>query len=172
MNNKPNFTRINKQIKISPVVVISPEGNNLGTFPLDRALQLSFSAELDLVEINPNSRPPICKIMDFGKFKYEQKIKEKEKKASAKKNQTKEVHMKSRIDSHDLQTKINSIIKFLKEGHRVFVKVMFMGRDAAHKELGFDIEEKIKTACINIGVAEPRKMQAKYFSFNISPEKN
>lgn len=127
--------RVNERIRISPVRVIQ-DGKQLGVLPLYKAMNLAQEAELDLVEVAPNDRPPVCVIMDYGKYKYEQSIKEKERKHKSKTTEQKEVCLTPKIAAHDLETKIKSVQKFLSDGKKVQVTVSFKGREMAHKEAG------------------------------------
>jgi translation initiation factor IF-3 len=136
-NDGERFYRTNNQIRFSPVIVIDQNGKNLGPIVLNSALNLSRDAGLDLVEIAPNSRPPVCRIMDFGKFKFEQNLKEKKQRRRQKQTQIKEIRLSPSIQEHDLETKAKAAIKFLDSGHRVNVKLEFKRRELAHKDLGF-----------------------------------
>ncbi|MGH7770643.1 MAG: translation initiation factor IF-3 [Candidatus Binatia bacterium] len=128
--------RINHQIRAREVRVIGPEGNQLGVMPLHEALKMVESQELDLVEVAPEAQPPVCRMMDYGKFRYLQK----KKSHGAKKKQTfvtvKEVKMGSRTDRHDLVYKVRNIRRFIERGQRVRVSVFFRGREITHPELG------------------------------------
>lgn len=136
-NANDRFYRINNQIRISPIILINEEGRNVGSIPLQKAVEIATSVGLDLVEISPNSRPPVCRIMDFGKFKYEQAIKDKEhKKKQSKTSQLKEVHLSPSIQKHDVETKSKSARRFLESGHKVVVKLDFRRRELAHRDLG------------------------------------
>ncbi|MFQ5902405.1 MAG: translation initiation factor IF-3 [Candidatus Binatia bacterium] len=128
--------RINHQIRAREVRVIGPEGAQLGVMPLHEALKIVESQDLDLVEVAPEAQPPVCRIMDYGKFRYLQK----KKSHGAKKKQTfvaiKEVKMGSRTDHHDLVYKVRNIRRFIERGQRVKVSVFFRGREITHPELG------------------------------------
>lgn len=130
------FYRVNGSIKFSPIIVIDDKGNNLGPTALQEARMIAEQAGLDLVEISPNSRPPVCRVMDFGKFKFEQNLKEKKQRRKQKQSVIKEVRLSPSIQEHDLETKSKAAIKFLSAGHRVIAKVEFKRRELAHKELG------------------------------------
>lgn len=139
-NEKDRLYRVNDQIKFSPVVVINPEGRNIGSVSLQKAKEIAFAANLDLVEISPNSRPPVCRIMDFGKFKFDQAIKEKkQKKKQQKQSLTKEIRLSPSIQENDIETKAKSAIKFLKSKHKVQVKLEFRRRELMHQKIGFDV---------------------------------
>lgn len=139
-NENEKFYRANNHIKFSPVIVIDKDGKNLGQLPLQRARDIALEDGLDLVEIAPNNRPPVCRIMDFGKFKFEQKVKEKkQKKKQQKQSQTKEVRLSPSIQEHDIETKFKAATKFLDAGQKVNVKLEFKRRELAHKDIGFDV---------------------------------
>jgi len=129
--------RVNHQIRISPVVLINEEGRNLGPVPTQKAMEIASTCGLDLVEIAPNSRPPVCRIMDFGKFIFEQKVKEKKhRKKQQKVSQTKEIHLSPSIHTHDLETKTKAARKFLESGYKVNIRLEFRRRELAHRDLG------------------------------------
>lgn len=128
--------RINNGIKISPVVVIDDKGNNLGAMPLNKAKNMAFYKKLDLVEVAPSARPPVCKILDYNKFKYEQEIKSKKQKV---KNVIKEVRLSCGITDHDMETKANHVIKFLKNNYKVNIKLEFKRRENNHKDIGKEV---------------------------------
>jgi translation initiation factor IF-3 len=134
-----NFTRVNEQIRISPVLVVK-DGQKLGTMPNFEALRLARDEGLDLVEISPTARPPVCSIMDYGKFKFDQSKKKKENKGAAQKE--KEVSFRYIIGDHDLETKVNQIKGWLEEGERVKITVKFKGRENAHKDEGMTVINK------------------------------
>jgi len=135
--------RVNREIRAREVRVIDSEGKQLGVLPILEALRAAAIAELDLVEISPKSDPPVCRIMDFGKFKYEQSKKAQE----AKKKQTvvhlKEIKMRPKTEDHDFQTKLRQIEKFLKEGNKIKVTIVFRGRELAHPELGRRLLDRV-----------------------------
>lgn len=133
-NDRPH--RVNAQIRISPVVLINHEGRNMGSMPTQKALEIASMVGLDLVEIAPDSRPPVCRIMDFGKFRFEQGVKEKKQKKRQRANQMKEVHLSPAIQAHDLDTKAKAARRFLESGHSVNVRLEFRRRQIAHKDLG------------------------------------
>ncbi len=128
--------RINREIRAREVRVIDPEGKQLGVLPLVEALRAATNSELDLVEVSPKAEPPVCRIMDYGKFKYQQSKKAHE----AKKKQTvvhlKEVKMRPKTEEHDFQFKLHHIERFLKEGNKTKVTIVFRGRELAHPDLG------------------------------------
>ena len=118
------------------VRVIGPDGQQLGVMKGYEALKKAEEMDLDLVEVAPNAEPPVCRIMDFNKYKYEQKKKQREAKKHQKQSQLKEIRFKSRIDKHDLEIKINRAKEFLSDGNKVKITLMFRGRALAHKDIG------------------------------------
>ena len=137
-----NNMRVNNQIRVPKVRVIKDK-QNIGVFLTKAAQQMAWDEGLDLVEVDSNANPPVCQIIDFGKFKYEQKIKDREKKQGCKALQPKEVDFSPIIDAHDVEWKTNKILKFVKEGRKVTIKVQFKGRHQAHKDVGFKLVEEI-----------------------------
>lgn len=135
MENKEKTYRVNDQIKFSPVVVITPEGKNLGSIPLQKAKDIAQQIGLDLVEIAPSSRPPVCKIIDYGKFRFEQN--KKQKKSQIK--QVKEIRLSPSIQENDILTKVKSAIKFLKLQHKVNIKLEFKRREINHQNIGMEV---------------------------------
>jgi len=165
------FYRVNEKIRFSPVVVIDSEGNNLGSIPLFKAKELALIQSLDLVEVSPNSRPPICKIMDFGKFKYQQEIKEKKQKQTQKKTQIKEIHLSCTIAENDLETKSKSAIKFLESGQRVQVRLEFKRRQINHKDIGRVLLDRFIEKISNYGsLSKSPSMDGKFLSCLLEPK--
>ncbi|WP_081800386.1 translation initiation factor IF-3 [Metaclostridioides mangenotii] len=127
---------INEQIRDKEVRLLSSNGDQLGIVALKEAQSMADEQNLDLVQISPNAKPSVCKIMDYGKFKYEQSRKEKEAKKKQKIVSLKEVRLRPGIEENDLNTKANNAIKFLKKGDKVKVELRFRGRELGHKDLG------------------------------------
>ena len=168
--NRPDFTRINYQIKLSPVLVIQ-EDNNLGVMPTKDALQLAKETGLDLVEVVPHARPPVCKIMDFGKFKYEKSMREKKQKT--KQSQLKEMRLSPKIASNDLETKTRMVRKFLEEGHKVCLKLKFTGGEMAHQNLGFEVINKLIESIQDVGTAMQKpKIDGRMMMCHVEPNKS
>ena len=141
-----NF-RHNFQIRISPVRLIDQNDEQVGVVPTADAQKMATDAGLDLVEVAPNARPPVCKILDYGKWRYQQQKKEDKSRASSRAGQLKEVKIKTvRIGDHDLEIKYERARAFLKDGHKVQFTLQFRGREMAHQELGRDIMNKVKRA--------------------------
>ena len=135
--------RVNQQIRISPVRLIDSDGSQVGVVPLDEARKLAIERELDLVEVAPTARPPVCRIMDYGKFKYRENKKAKEAKKRQHVIQMKELKLRSKIDEHDLQFKLRHARKFLEKHCKVKITMVFRGREVVHKDLGERILQRV-----------------------------
>lgn len=149
---------INEEIRASEVRVIGADGNQLGVMKIQEALRLSNEAELDLVEIAPDSVPPVCKIMDYGKFRFEKEKREKEQRKKRQIIELKEIQLKCRIDTHDFNTKLNHTLKFLAQGNKVKVIVKFFGREMAHTELGAQLLDRFAEGCEESAVIEKKPL--------------
>lgn len=141
-NNNNNRTRINDYIR-SPFVILIQDNVNLGVKSIDEARKMARESELDLVEVAPANKPPVCRIMDYSKFKFEQTIKEKDQKKKQKSSQIKELRLSPSIGDHDLQVKLNAAKEFLSENYRVIFRLKYEKRENAHKDLGFVVIKKI-----------------------------
>lgn len=160
---------INEEIRDQEVRVIDDEGNQLGVIPTRQALDLAAEKDLDLVKIAPAAKPPVCRIMNYGKYKFEQSKREKEAKKNQKVIEIKEIRMSLNIDTHDFNTKVNNAIKFIKGGNKVKVSVRFRGREMTHTNLGRDLLERFQTACEEFGtVDKPPKMEGRSMAMIIS----
>jgi translation initiation factor IF-3 len=137
-----SYVRVNGKIRAREVRVIGAEGNQVGVFPLAEAINMARQHGVDLVEIAPNATPPVCRIVDYGKFRYEQSKKEKEAKKHQHANKVKEIQLSPSIDPHDFGVKLNHAIEFLCEEMKVKVTLRFRGREMAHKEFGFQQVQK------------------------------
>lgn len=144
--------RINEQIRITPVRVISAEGEQLGILPTEEALAAARAADLDLVEVAPNERPPVCRIMDFGKFKYQQK--KRQHKGHAHQTKIKEVRVRPKTGQHDIDVKVNRARDFLTHKDKVTITVMFRGREAAHMEEGRKVLDQMIAVLEDVGKLE------------------
>ncbi len=134
--------------------LISQDGNQIGIVVTEEALRMAREVELDLVEVAPNARPPVCKIMDFNKLQYDKKRKMKESKKKARQIQLKEVKFRPTIDPHDIETKIKQVRLFLDRGDKVKLTLMFRGRQIVHQELGRKILEKVIRDVADVGQPE------------------
>ncbi|MBI1385404.1 MAG: translation initiation factor IF-3 [Rhizobiales bacterium] len=136
--------RINDSIRTREVQLIDDTGQNVGVVATDAALQRAMDAGLDLVEIAPNSTPPVCKIMDFGKFKYQSQKKASEAKKKQKIVEIKEIKMRPNIDTHDYEVKMRNIRRFFEDGDKVKVTLRFRGREMAHQNLGMELLARVR----------------------------
>lgn len=164
--------RINDRIKASRCRLISEDGEQLGIFMMSDALRMADDQGLDLVEVAPNADPPVCKIMDYGKYRYEQEQKAKK----ARKNQTrieiKEIKFRPRIDQHDYETKKKHVVRFLQDGDKVKVTIMFRGREMVHAEHGLAILERLASEISTIGVIESApKLEGRNMFMLLAPTK-
>ena len=127
---------MNERIRVREVRVIDEDGGQLGVMPIQQALSLARERNLDLVEVAPNATPPVCRLMDYGRFKYEQTKKEREAKKHQRLTEIKEIRLRPKIDEHDLEVKSRKAQQFIEEGDKVKVTVLFRGRELAHPQLG------------------------------------
>src|SRR5580693_905946 len=166
-----NF-RHNEQIRISPVRLINDKEEQVGIVSTADALRQAREAGLDLVEVAPTARPPVCRIMDYGKWRYQQQKKEDKSRASSRGGQLKELKLRTvRIGDHDLQIKINHAKEFLKEGNKVQFTLQFKGREMAHLELGRDIFKKIKDELFLCSKVErDAKMEGRRMTMVLQPD--
>ena len=151
-NRGPKGLRRNDRIRASEVRVIGPEGTNLGVMPPKKALDLARKVGLDLIEISPAARPPVCRILDFGKFLYEESKKQKETKQQATK--MKEVKFRVRIDQHDFETKLRRAEGFLYNGNKVKLTLQFRGREMEHKNLGVERVNAARDELVGVATAD------------------
>lgn len=165
---------INEQIRAREVMVIGPNGEQLGVKQIKDALTLASYAGFDLVLISPGANPPVCKIMDYNKFKYENKKKQKEnmKKQREGNLEIKEYRLSVTIDIHDFETRVRNASKYLEKGHRVKVSVRFRGRQMAHQELGRDVLNRFAEAVKEISTIEQHpKMEGYFMTMMLIPNK-
>jgi translation initiation factor IF-3 len=150
--------RVNRQIRISPVRVIDVDGEQLGILSVEDALERAEDRGLDLVEVAPNARPPVVRIMDYGKFKYEEARKARAARKRQHQIQIKEVKMRPGIEAHDFQFKLRHARRFLEEGNKVKATMMFRGRQMAHPELGREVLTQVAEALEDVGKIESQPM--------------
>lgn len=162
--------RINGRIRAPEIRLIGADGENVGVVTPARAMDLAAEAELDLVEISPNATPPVCKIMDFGKYKYETQKKEAEARKKQKVIEVKEVKFRPGTDTHDYDVKMRNVVKFLEKGDKVKVTLRFRGREMAHQDLGRQLLERIAEDVTPIGkIDNMPKMEGRQMVMMISP---
>lgn len=151
--------RINDRIRVPEVRLVGPSGEQVGIVPLAKALELAQEYDLDLVEVAATARPPVCKLMDYGKFKYESAMKARE----ARKNQAhtviKEMKLRPKIDPHDYDTKKGHVVRFLKQGDKVKITIMFRGREQSRPELGFRLLQRLASDVEELGFIESNPKQ-------------
>ena len=163
---------INGQIRDKEIRVIGENGDQLGIMSPKEAMKLAQEADLDLVKIAPKAQPPVCKIMDYGKFRYEQTRREKEAKKKQQSVEVKEIQLSCRIDTHDFETKANRAVKFLGEGNKVRVCLKFRGREMAHQEIGRDMLAKFQDACADYGSVDKKPvLEGRQMTMFINPLK-
>ncbi|MCX5660913.1 MAG: translation initiation factor IF-3 [Planctomycetota bacterium] len=164
--------RVNDLIRISPIFLISEDNEKVGSIELDKAKQLAREAGLDLVEVSPNSRPPVCRIMDYGKWKYQQKKKEQKARSHSKQSELKEVRLRPKIDTHDLEIKTTRAREFLGDGDKVQFTVLFRGREMAHQDIGLNTLRTIRDALVDASKveSEPRTM-GKRMTMILAPDR-
>ncbi len=162
---------INEQIRDPQVRLISAEGEQLGIVSAEEALHIATEAGYDLVKIAPNSVPPVCRIMDYGKFRFEQTKKEKEAKKNQRVIEIKEIRMSPGIDTNDFNTKLKNAQKFLADGDRVKVSVRFRGREMAHTEIGAELLKSFAEKCVVIAnMDKAPKLEGRNMSMFLSPK--
>jgi len=163
--------RINERIRAPEIRLIGADGENVGVVSPARALELAVEAGLDLVEISPNATPPVCKIMDFGKFKYETQKREAEARKKQKTIEIKEVKFRPNTDTHDYEVKMRSVVKFLQNGDKVKVTLRFRGREMAHQHLGRELLERVAADVGELGKVENMpKLEGRQMVMMIGPK--
>lgn len=163
---------INGEIKAKEVRLVGPEGEALGIFPIKDALEMAYDKDLDLVLMAPTAQPPVCRIMDYGKFCFERNKKEKEARKKQQVVEVKEIQLSCRIDTHDFQTKVNHAIKFLNAGNKVRVVVKFKGREMTHLDIGRDVLTKFENAMEGVGQIDKKPMlEGRFMSMMVVPLK-
>jgi translation initiation factor IF-3 len=165
--------RINRQIRISPIRLIGEDGEQVGIVETLDALQMADEQGLDLVEVSPEARPPVCKLMDYGKFKYEAARSDREKKKNATDNTPKEIRFRPNTDQHDLDTKLNQARKFLEEGNKVRLTVRFRGAEMRRMDVGRDTLRQVTDALKDTGKLESPipDVQGRMISVTVAPAK-
>ena len=163
--------QLNEEIRDKEVRLIGADGAQLGIVSAAEANQMAEEQGLDLVKISPNAVPPVCKIMDYSKFCYDQKKREKDAKKNQKVVELKEIRMSPSIDTNDLNTKIKSAMKFLADGNRVKVSVRFRGREMAHTDLGEKLLVQFAEACSEVAALEKNpKLEGRFMAMFLTPK--
>jgi translation initiation factor IF-3 len=170
----PQRTRVNFLIRITPVRLIGPDNEQIGVVETPDAMRMAQEKGLDLVEIVPDSRPPVCKIMDYGKFKYEQSQKERKNRAASKATEMKEIRLgrSVKIGEHDRFIRIQQARRFMMDGHKVLVTQRFKGREIAHRDIGLMNLRQFADACLDIArVEQTPRWLGKAASIILAPDK-
>jgi translation initiation factor IF-3 len=165
------FIRINDRIRVPQVRVVGPDGNQLGVMAIQRALDLANQQELDLVEVAPSASPPVCRIVDYSKFKYDEEKKEREAKKHQKQGKLKEIRLKPNIDDHDFATKVKQAVTFLKKKDKVRINLFFRGRQMEHIDLGRKVIDRfIQDVQTDGQVEKLPMMEGRIMSFVVAPK--
>ena len=172
ISKKLNETRVNERIRAREVLVIDEDGTKLGVMPTREALNIAREKGLDLVEVSPNANPPVCRIMDYGKYKYQMQKKMHEAKKKQKTVEVKTVKVRPRTDEHDMQVRIKQARKFLEKGNKVKAVVMFRGREQAHLDIGEAQLMKIYEAVKDVAEIEKKpKKEGRDMIMILAPKK-
>lgn len=164
--------QINDEIRLREIRVVGENGEQLGIMSSDAARRMAYEAGLDLVMMAPQATPPVCRIMDYGRFRFEREKKEKEAKKRQQTVELKEVQLSCRIDTHDFDTKVRHALRFLDEGNKVKVVMRFKGREMAHISLGRQIMERFLVACSEFGSSDKSPvLDGRFMSMVLSPIK-
>ena len=165
--------QINDEIRVKEVRVVGPEGEQKGIMNLDDAKEAAYSAGYDLVLIAPTATPPVCRIMDYGKFRFENEKREKEARKKQQIVKVKEVQLSCRIDTHDFETRVNQARKFLQGGDKVKAVIRFKGREMAHLDMGRSVIDRFIEACADVGSNDKAPVQeGRFLSVVLSPAKS
>jgi translation initiation factor IF-3 len=163
--------RVNEEITASEVLVIDENGVKLGVFPTVEAIEIADSRMLDLVEVAPLAEPPVCRILDYGKYRYQLQKKDKDARKKQKVQALKEMKMRPKIDEHDYEFKVRAIKNFLEDGHRVKVSVFFRGREMSFLDKGEDVLNRVIADCELVGKSEsPARMEGRYMRVMLTPQ--
>ena len=168
-----NDLMINEEIRDREVRVVDQNGEQMGVFPIREALELAEERQLDLVKIAPQARPPVCKLMDYGKYRFEQSKKEREFRKNQKVITVKEVRLSATIEEHDIDVKFKAAVKFLKEGNKVKATIRFRGRQIAHAEIGRQVMAEFAERIKEYGTVDKApQIEGRNMSMIISPKEN
>lgn len=166
-------TRVNRRIRAREVRVIGADGEQLGIFPVEEAVRLAEEEGLDLVEVAPNSRPPVCRVMDYGKFKYQQKKRAQEAKKHQQQILIKEVKFRPKTEEHDYQFKLAHVRRFLEDGNRAKVTMRFRGREIAHAQLAMKTLKRLAQDVSELGAVESQpRLEGRAMIMVIAPKKD
>jgi len=170
---KDDEPRLNSEITAREVRLIDPEGNQVGIVSRHEALRMAEEAELDLVEISPQAKPPVCKIMDFGKFRYQQQKKAAEARKKQKIIEVKEVKFRPGTEEADYQVKMRNVMRFLEEGNKAKITLRFRGREMAHQDIGMQMYARIEKDLGDLAIVEQRpKLEGRQMVMVVAPRKH
>jgi translation initiation factor IF-3 len=172
ISSKKDATRLNTEITARRVRVVGAEGEQVGVVSINEALQLAYDANMDLVEISPNADPPVCKVMDYGKYQFELNKKLQAAKKKQKQIQIKEIKFRPGTEEGDYQVKLRNLIKFLNDGDKTKITVRFKGRELSHRELGMDLLKRIETDLEEVAAVEQfPKLEGRQMIMVMGPKK-
>nr|WP_319387727.1 translation initiation factor IF-3 [uncultured Roseibium sp.] len=164
--------RTNQEIRVREVQLIDHEGANRGVIPTEEAMDIALDAGLDLVEIQPNANPPVCKILDYGRYKYQAQKKAAEARKKQKTVEIKEIKMRPNIDTHDYEVKMKNMLRFFNDGDKVKVTLRFRGREMAHQDLGMNLLNKVREETSEIAKVESApKLEGRQMVMVLAPIK-
>jgi len=162
---------INEEIKAAQVRLVGTDGEQMGIFNFSEALSLAYNKGLDLVEMAPGAKPPVCRIMDYGKYRFEREKKEKESRKKQTVVEIKEIKFSCRIDKHDFETKINHAHRFLQSGNKVKITITFSGREMNRQSMGYELMEQVAQACEEFGAVDKKpSVEGRYMTMFIVPK--
>jgi translation initiation factor IF-3 len=171
IQQKQQRVRINEQIRVPEVRLIGADGQQIGVMPTKEALAQAVEAHLDLVEVAPQASPPVCRIMDYGKYKYQQSKKQQEARRKSTTIQVKEVKVRPKIEEHDMGFKLRNAKRFLEDGDKVKISVIFRGREIAHTDRGFRILTQMAEALAEVGNVEQNpRLEGRNLSMIVTPK--
>ena len=172
-NSKSNELEINEQIRDKEIRLIGADGAQMGIMSPRDALKMAMDKDLDLVKVAPQAKPPVCKILDYGKYRFEMQKKEKEAKKNQKVVELKEIRLSLNIDTNDFNTKVNQASKFLQQGHKLKVSIRFRGREMVHTSLGLDVHKRFAEALAGKAVIDKQpKLEGRSMMMFMSPVPN
>ena len=172
-NSKSNELEINEQIRDKEIRLIGADGAQMGIMSPRDALKMAIDKDLDLVKVAPQAKPPVCKILDYGKYRFEMQKKEKEAKKNQKVVELKEIRLSLNIDTNDFNTKVNQAAKFLQQGHKLKVSIRFRGREMVHTSLGLDVHKRFAEALEGKAVIDKQpKLEGRSMMMFMSPVPN
>ena len=169
-NNNSKELEINERIRDKEIRLVGANGQQMGIMSPRDALRMAMEQDLDLVKVAPQAKPPVCKILDYGKYRFEMQKREKEARKNQKTIELKEIRLSLNIDTNDFNTKVNQTVKFLQQGHKIKVTIRFRGREMAHTSLGLDVEKRFAEALAGKAVVDkPPKLEGRSMMMFLSP---